>query len=169
METNDVLVDAYGRIRQIVHDVTDGLDAEALAFRPDPEANSIGWLIWHLTRVQDDHVSEIAGREQAWVAEGWAKRLGMEPDASNTGFSHTSDEVAAVQPGAENLRAYHDAVHERTLTYLETIDAEELERIIDYGWDPPVSVGVRLVSVIGDDLQHAGQAAYVRGLIERRA
>jgi hypothetical protein len=93
----------------------------------------------------------------------------MEPDASNTGFSHTTDEVAAVQPGAEDLRAYHDAVHGRTLTYLETIDAEELERIIDDGWDPPVSVGVRLVSVIGDDLQHAGQAAYVRGLIERRA
>ncbi len=167
METTDILVDAYGRIRQIVHRVTDGLDTEALEFRPDPDANSIGWLVWHLTRVQDDHISEIAGHEQAWIT--WAQRFAMQPDPTNTGYGHTTQDVAAVRTTAEDLRDYHDVVHDRTLAYLETIDADELERIIDRGWDPPVSVGVRLVSVIGDDLQHAGQAAYVRGLIERRA
>ena len=135
MDTRDILVDAYGRIREIVHDVTDGLDAEALAFRPDADANSIGWLIWHLTRVQDDHVSEIAGHDQAWIT--WAQRFTMEPDPTNTGYGHSTHDVAAVKTTAEDLRDYHDAVHDRTLTYLETIDAEELERIIDYGWDPP--------------------------------
>ena len=167
VETRDILVDAYGRIREIVHRVTEGLDTEELAFRPDPDANSIGWLLWHLTRVQDDHISEIAGRDQAWIT--WAQRFAMEPDPKNTGYGHTTQDVAAVNPTAEDLRAYHDAVYDRTLSYLETIDADELERIIDHGWDPPVSVGVRLVSVIGDDLQHAGQAAYVRGLYERLA
>ncbi len=167
METRDILVDAYGRIREIVHRVTEGLDTEELAFRPDPDANSIGWLLWHLTRVQDDHISEIAGREQAWIT--CAQRFAMEPDPENTGYGHTTQDVAAVNPTAEDLRAYHDAVYDRTLSYLETIDADELERIIDHGWDPPVSVGVRLVSVIGDDLQHAGQAAYVLGLYERLA
>lgn len=168
MQTSDILIDAYGRIRELVHEITESLDADALSHRPDPDANSIGWLIWHLTRVQDDHVSEIAGRDQAWVSDGWAERFGMEPDPSNTGYRHTSDEVAAVETDGQLLREYHDVVHARTVAYLETITADELERIIDYGWDPPVSVGVRLVSVIGDDLQHAGQAAYVRGLLERR-
>lgn len=167
MNTADILEDAYGRIKGLVHRITEGLDDEDLAYRPDADANSIGWLLWHLTRVQDDHVSEIAGIEQAWVADGWAERFGMEADPANTGYGHTSAQVGAVHPDADTLRGYHDAVHGRTVAYLETIDPEELDRIIDYSYDPPVSVGVRLVSVIGDDLQHAGQAGYVRGLLER--
>jgi uncharacterized damage-inducible protein DinB len=167
VETSDILIDAYGRIHELVHRITGDLGEDALAYRPDAGANSIGWLVWHLTRVQDDHVSEIAGREQAWVDEGWAERFGMDPDPNNTGYGHTSEQVAAVRPDGGLLRDYHDAVYAHTVEYLETIDAAELERIIDYGWDPPVSVGVRLVSVIGDDLQHAGQAAYVKGLLDR--
>jgi len=166
MNTSDILIDAYQRIQGLVHTITDGLDDRAIAYRPGSDANSIGWLIWHLTRVQDDHVSEIADRTQAWVDDGWAERFGMEPDPAETGYGHTSQQVAAVHPAADLLRTYHDAVHARTVEYLSGIDPEELDRIIDDQRDPPVSVGVRLVSVIGDDLQHAGQAAYVRGLLE---
>lgn len=167
MNTADMLTDAFGRIQGLVHRITDGLDEDELAYRPDGDANSIAWLLWHLTRVQDHHVSEIAGEKQAWVADGWSQRFGTEPDPSNTGYGHTSDQVAAVRSNAQTLREYHDAVHQRTIAYLATVDSEELDRIIDRSYDPPVSVGVRLVSVIGDDLQHAGQAAYVRGLRER--
>ena len=166
METRDVLIDAFGRIRGVVRRVCEGLDAETLAFRPDPDANSIAWLTWHLTRVQDDHVSEIAGVDQRWPM--WADRFGMDGDPSNTGYGHTSEEVGAVRPsGPELLLAYHDDVRAVTVDYLSGIDAAELDRIIDRSYDPPVSVGVRLVSVIGDNLQHAGQAAYVRGVAER--
>lgn len=170
MQTTDVLADAYGRIRHLVHQSVEGLDGEALAFRPEANANSIAWLLWHLTRVQDDHVSEIAGREQAWVSDGWAAEFGMPTDPSNTGYGHSSEEVARVRPeGPDGLLAYHDAVSDRTKEYLATIDADELDRIIDRSYDPPVSVGVRLVSVISDNLQHAGQARYVQGIVERRA
>lgn len=166
MDTAEILIDAFGRIKEIVHRVCDGLDADTLAFRPDPDANSIAWLVWHLTRVQDDHVSEIAGVDQRW--HEWAARFGMEPDPKNTGYGHTSAQVGSIRPpGPETLVEYHDAVHAMTREYLGRIDAAELDRIIDTRWDPPVSVGVRLVSVIGDDLQHAGQAAYVRGIAER--
>jgi hypothetical protein len=168
MDTGAVLTDAYGRIREVVHQATAGLDAADLAFRPEPDANSIAWLVWHLTRIQDDHVAEIAGREQAWIAGGWWERFGMAPDPANTGFGHTSEEVGAVRPdGPQVLLAYHDEVAAATVEYLATVDAEELDRIIDRSYDPPVSVGVRLVSVISDNLQHAGQARYLRGIVER--
>ena len=168
MDTADILLDAYGRIREIVHASAEGLDADDLAYRVDPDANSIAWLLWHLTRTQDDHVAEIAGRHQAWIADGWAERFGMEPDPNDTGFGHSSEQVAAVRPSDPALlTGYHDAVWKRTIEYLGTINPDELARIIDDSWDPPVSVGVRLVSVISDDLQHAGQAAYVRGVVER--
>lgn len=168
MESRDLLEDAYERIADLVRRIADGLEPDDLIYRPDPDANSIGWLLWHLTRVEDDHVSEIAGLEEAWVTDGWAERFGMEPDPANTGYGHTSTDVAAVRPAsAQLLIDYHDAVWARTRAYLETIDAGELDRLIDFSWDPPVSVGVRLVSVIGDCYQHAGQAAYLKGMLDR--
>jgi len=170
LQLGDVLSNAVGRIRDLVHRSVDGLERDELMFRPDSRANSIAWLIWHLTRVQDDHVSEIAGGEQAWIAEGWAEAFGMHLDPSNTGYGHTSEEVGALRPdGPQILVDYHDAVSDRTLAYLATVDAGELDRIIDRSYTPPVSVGVRLVSVISDSLQHVGQACYVRGMLDRRA
>ena len=146
----------------------DPIAAEQLLLRPDHGANTIAWLIWHLTRVEDNHVAEIADLPQRWVSGGWNGRFGTDPDEDNTGFAHTPAQVAAVVPDrVESLLDYHDAVHQATLEYLETVDGTELDRIIDRRWDPPVSVGVRLVSVINDAMQHAGQANYLRGLIER--
>jgi hypothetical protein len=161
----DLLADAFGRIRGIVHSVVDGLTPEQLAFRVDGRANSIGWLVWHLTRIQDDHVAEVAGVAQAWTGKGWAERFGLPFEPADTGYGHGPDDVAAVRTTAELLAGYHDAVYELTREYVETITDADLPRIVDRRWDPPVSLGVRLISVIGDDLQHAGQAAFVRGLL----
>ncbi len=168
MESRDLLVDAFGRIREVVHGAVHGLGLEELTFRPDPNANSIAWLIWHATRIQDDHVSGVAGVEQVWTGAGWAAQFAMPFDDAATGYGHRPDHVAAVRAAADLLIGYHDAVFEHTLRYLERVDASELDRIVDRSWDPPVTAGVRLVSVISDGLQHVGQAAYVRGLVERR-
>lgn len=166
---NDLLTDAFGRIRETVHDAVEGLGPDQLAYRPDDRANSIAWLVWHLTRVQDDHVSEAAGREQAWAADGWASRFGLPFGEGETGFGHSPEQVAAVRvESADLLTGYHDAVHDRTVAFLDGLDEKDLDRVVDERWDPPVTLAVRLVSVIGDDMQHVGQAAYVRGLVERR-
>jgi hypothetical protein len=168
MDTRDILIDAFGRVRGVVHAVVDGLDPAHLTYRPDADANSIAWLLWHLTRIEDSHVADLAGRDQDYVAGGWPDRFGLPADDWDTGYGHTSERVAAVAPpSADDLVAYYDVVHERTLAYLATVDAAELGRIVDTNWDPPVSAGVRIVSVIDDCLQHAGQAAYVRGIAER--
>jgi uncharacterized damage-inducible protein DinB len=169
MESKDLLSDAFSRIQGAVAASVDGLNVDDMAYRPDPDANSVAWLVWHLTRVQDDHICEIADWSQEWVEGGWNLRFGTDQDPSNTGYGHTSDQVAGVVPdSAEALIGYHQAVYRRTLSYLDSLDEAELERIIDHSYDPPVSVGVRLVSVINDNIQHAGQARYVHGLLERR-
>jgi uncharacterized damage-inducible protein DinB len=165
----DVLRDLFGRVETNVHGAVEGLDEAALTHRVGGGANSIAWLVWHLTRVQDDHVADVAGTEQVWTAQGWVTRFGLpfEPDA--TGYGQGSDEVAAVRTGAELLLDYYDAVHERTLEYLGGIGEADLDRIVDRRWDPPVTLGVRLVSVADDDIQHSGQAAFVRGVLEEGA
>jgi uncharacterized damage-inducible protein DinB len=169
MTSAEVLADAFSRVRHVVHQAVDGLPPESLAERIEPGANSIAWLVWHLARVQDDHVSEVAGTEQVWSSEGWAGRFGLPFPTSATGYGHGSQEVAAVRvDSAEVLTGYYDAVHEQTTRFVAGVTDGDLGRIVDESWDPPVSLGVRLVSVISDNLQHAGQAAFIRGILLRR-
>jgi Protein of unknown function (DUF664) len=169
MTSADLLVDAFGRIREVVHEVVDRLTPQQLAFRVDPKSNSIAWLVWHLTRIQDDHLADAAQVEQVWTSQGWVERFGLPFNPLATGYGHRADDVAAVQVASgELLVGYHDAVHQQTTRYVERLSDADLVRIVDRSWDPPVSLGVRLVSVIADDLQHAGQAAFVRGIVERR-
>ena len=165
MTTADLLDDAFGRIREVAHQAVDGLSPDQLSRRPAAEANSIAWLIWHLTRITDDHVAGAAGAEQAWTAKGWAARFGLPFDVADTGYGHDSSQVGAVRVASgELLTGYFDAVFEQTVRYVTGLTDTDLDRIVDDRWDPPVTLGVRLVSVLADDLQHAGQAAYVRGL-----
>ncbi|GAA2991942.1 mycothiol transferase [Streptomyces fulvorobeus] len=169
MNTAGVLADAFERIREAVHTAVDGLRPEDLNARLDEGANSISWLVWHLTRVQDDHVADAAGAEQVWLSQGWASRFGLPFADEATGYGHSSDQVAEVRvESAELLLDYYDAVHERSVAFVRGLDGRALERVVDENWSPPVTLGVRLVSVLTDDLQHAGQAAFVRGVLERR-
>jgi hypothetical protein len=169
MTGNDLLLDAFGRIGELVHGVVEGLGPDELTYRVDADSNTICWLVWHLTRIQDDHVADVAGTEQAWTAQGWARRFDLPFDDSDTGYGHDSADVAAVTvESGELLTGYYDDVHARTVRYVEGLSDEDYGRVVDTRWDPPVTLAVRLVSVIGDDLQHAGQAAFVRGLVERR-
>ncbi len=167
MHAKDILIDGFGRVREEVHSTVEGLGPDDLNARPGPGANSVAWLVWHLTRVQDDHVADAFGLDQVWLSQGWEKRLGLGLPRHDTGYGHTSAEVAEVRvDSGDLLTGYHDAVHEQTLGALRALAAKDLERVVDEGWDPPVTLGVRLVSVLSDDLQHVGQAAYVRGLLQ---
>jgi len=164
---NDVLSDCFNRVRETVAEVVGGLTEEQLAFRPDPEANSIAWLVWHLTRVQDDHIADVAGAEQVWTAGGWVERFRLPFDVASTGYGHTPDQVGQVRASGELLAAYQDAVSSATVDYVKTLEDGDFDRVVDERWDPPVTLGVRLVSVINDTTQHVGQASYVRGVLER--
>jgi hypothetical protein len=165
MQVGEVLSEAFGRLPGLVRRAVDGVSSDELRWAPADDANSIGWLVWHLTRIQDHHISDLLDADQVWVGHGWAVRFGLEPDAENTGYGHNAADVRAVRPeSAGALVEYYDAVAPRTMALLAGVTAEDLDRIVDRRWDPPVTLGVRLVSVLGDSLQHAGQAAYVRGL-----
>jgi uncharacterized damage-inducible protein DinB len=166
VHATDILVRAYDDIRDRVASTVEGLPDGLLATRPGDRANTIAWLVWHLTRVQDDHVAGVAGTGQVWTEDGWAERFGLPLDDDDTGYGHSPDDVAKVRASADLLTAYHDAVHAKTVGWLRGLSDADLDRVVDQSWDPPVTLGVRLYSVVGDDLQHVGQAAYARGLLE---
>ena len=166
MDLSALLLELYGRVPPLARAAVDGLTVPQFRERPADGANTIAWLVWHTARVQDHHVSELVGAEQQWVTGGWAARFGLEPDPDNTGYGHRAEDVAAVQPDRpESLLEYLDATHRRATELIGTLDETALDRIVDRRWDPPVTLGVRLVSVADDSLQHMGQAAYVRGML----
>jgi len=168
MDVAGLLDEVYSRIPDAAREAVSGLPKDRLTAVPKPGANTIAWLIWHVGRVQDHHVSELMGEKQLWAEnDAWSARFGLAPDPHNTGYGHSPEEVAAVRPddgGA--LLDYFDAVMQRTRAFLARVSAEDLDRIVDRRWNPPVTMGVRLVSVAEDNLQHIGQAAYLRGLLE---
>ncbi|MEU8162906.1 DinB family protein [Micromonospora parva] len=167
MNVSDLLTEAYDRLPDLVRAAVEGLSPEQLRHQPAPGANSIGWLVWHLTRVQDHHVAEILDADQIWASGDWAGRFGLAADPDNTGYGHSPAQVATVRPeSAQALIDYYGAVAGRTGDFLAGLAPADLDRVVDEAWDPPVTLGVRLVSVVEDDLQHVGQASYVRGLLE---
>jgi hypothetical protein len=174
------MTDGFSRVRDDVHALLSGdartgvgpergVTHDQLVFRIDGSSNTIAWLLWHLTRVQDDHIADVAHREQVWTSDGWASRFGLPFADSATGYGQSAREVGQVTPSAELLSGYFEAVHGRTLAYLGDLSDDDLDRVVDERWDPPVTLGVRLLSVIGDGLQHTAQAAYVLGVAQRAA
>jgi hypothetical protein len=175
MTSAELLTDAFGRIRESVAEVVAGLSDQQLQARLDPAANPICWLVWHLTRVQDDHVATAFGAQQVWSADGWAKKFGLPAETMEVGYGHSGKQVAEVSAaicGASSpgslLTEYQEAVHAQSISLVSAITDADLERVVDRNWDPPVTLGVRLVSVIDDAARHVGQAEFVRGILLRR-
>ncbi len=169
MEWQQLITDIFVRISQGLERVLDGLTVDDLNQRPGADCNSIGWLAWHLTRCQDRIIGEVMGEEQLWIKGGWYAKFGRAAEPSDTGFGHSSEDVAAFRsPDGKTLLAYHRAVFEQSNRYTKNkLSETDLKRKIESPTLTSVNtVHARLVGVINDNLQHVGQAAYLRGLLK---
>lgn len=167
MNVSEILIDGFERISEVVHSVLDGASPEELTYRPDSEANSVAWLAWHIARVQDAQLADLAGTEEVWITGGWAERFRLPFERRATGYGMSAEDVGRVPGDAGLLAGYFDAVHAASVAYLGGLGEADLDRVVDENWDPPVTLGVRLISILNDDAQHAGQASYVKGLARR--
>lgn len=166
----DILIDSFTRVKETSRRAAKGLSQSQLEARIDPNANTISWLLWHIGRVQDAQVADVAGFGQLWTSDGWMHRFALPFEPGETGYAQSAAEVAQVAgASAELLADYVTAVCDRTVAYVATLADDDFDRIVDTRWKPPVTLAARLVSVVSDDLQHAGQAAFIRGVVERTA
>lgn len=170
---HDLLLDFFGRIAEGVPRVLDGLTSDDLAWQPGTAANPIGWLLWHLCRVEDLQMADVASKlgsaaPQVWHAQGFDAKFGL-PYGDGVGYGHTAEQVAAFSLADPGLLAdYYAAVHATTKQILANLDDDAYASIVDTRWDPPVTAAVRLVSIVDDVTKHLGQAEYVKGLLQRR-
>ncbi len=170
MNINDLLVDGFGRIQHLLHLSLDGLTDGQLHHLPTSESNSIAWLAWHIGRGQDFEINtSIRGIDQVWIKDVWYAKFGKAADPLDHGTGNTSEQVAAFRSDTKTLLAYYDAVHEKTIEFVKSLSESDLDRELNEPqWDPLPTVGVRLVSIMDDGVQHAGQAAYIRGMVVNR-
>lgn len=168
MNSTEILLDSFGRLPRLVHAVVDDADDGLLTYRVDPGANTVAWLVWHLTRAMSAQLADAEGSEDVWTSQGWVDRFALPFGPQATGYGMSADEVAAVRADSGLLAGYFDAAHVAGVRYIGSLADADLDRVVDTRWDPPVTLGVRLVSVVDDCVQHAGQAAYVRGVYLRR-
>ena len=169
MEWQQLIMDIFERISQELEGVLDGLTVDEINQQPRPDCNSIGWLAWHLTRSHDRNMSELMGKEQLWISDGWHAKFNRPANPAETGVGHSSEEAAAFKaPDSNTLLEYHQAVLERIQDYVNnTLSETELKReSVSPTFGNVNPVRRRLAGVIWDGLQHVGQAAYVRGLLK---
>lgn len=170
MDWRELIVDGYDRLPDLMQEALTGLRAADLDWQPGRAANSLGWTAWHLTRVQDSQIAELVDREQLWVTDGWHRKFRRPPDPEDTGYGHTAAEVRAfASPGVRVQLGYLRAATERTKAYLASLAPSALDRELDEPGQPPrPTVAVRIVSVLADCHQHAGETSYIRGLLAAR-
>lgn len=166
MSAKAVLEQGFTLVNSLVHEAIEGLTPEQLAERLDADANPVGWLAWHMARVQDREISALVGATELWGSEGWDARFDL-AGTESTGEGHTSEEVARVPVGdPELLGAYADAAHARVM--------DVLAQLGDVGLEEPAAIASTLKNrelltlIMGALMQHGGQAAYVRGILIRR-
>ena len=165
MKWQQLLIELYGRLSGVLDKALDGLTLADLKWQPDPESNSMGWLTWHLTRSQDRTFAEISGEEQLWIKDRWHTKFNRPPEPTETGFKHTAEDVAGLEiPDAKTLLDYNHAVLEKAKRCLDTLSEADLDRKVDNPTYP--TIHARIVGNLNDNLQHAGQVAYLRGLLK---
>lgn len=169
MKWQQLLIDTYQRLSQEFENILDGLTLEDLHQRPAPDANTIGWLLWHTARSLDRTVGDVMLGEQLWIRDKWYEKFGRRPDPNETGWGHSFEEVGKFRvPDIKTLRDYQRAVIEVSIKYIKELTEEELDRQCPLSTHPGtmVSAGNRIIGNIGEHFQHVGQAAYIRGLLK---
>ncbi|CAN5165905.1 MAG: mycothiol transferase [Nocardioides sp.] len=165
MSPSDVLTEGFGRVLEGVDGLVHNLDPAHLTARVTPQTNTIAWLVWHIARVQDAQIAQVCEAEEIWTSQGYVDRFGLPFAPQASGYGQSADEVGQVDVPADLLLDYLQATHDATMDFLSGLSESDLDRVVDSRWDPPVTLGVRLVSILDDDVQHLGQASFLAGIL----
>ena len=164
MTLNEFLEDAFNVEHEYLMDALDDLKPDELMWRAGPEANPIGWILWHMTRVEDMWFQFFIRRQtEIWARDGWDEKFGL--PARDNGFDHTPEQVAAFPAyNLSEMLQYGEFVRAATLSYLKTVTPEQMDEV-PRDARPEMSVGRIFRQVIGEIYQHQGHIAYLKGLM----
>lgn len=168
MNQKQLLIAGFERISGTLERTLNGLSVKDLNYQPKPDSNSMGWLVWHLTRWQDFQASQPLKKEQVWIEKKWYEKYGRPADPADTGMGHKEADLAKYRsPDAATLIGYNKEVLVRLKEYINSLTASDLDKVVEgTPFNPPPTVGMNLIGLWSDGMQHTGQVGYVRGYIQ---
>lgn len=166
MRAIEILKDAAGRPAEAVERLRGQITPHNLNAHIGEQDNSVAWLLWHIGREIDAQTAALSGQSEVWASGGFAQRTGLGKAGAEIGYGQTPEQArAVVVPDAAPLLEYVASASSALIAYLRTLTDEDLDYVVDSSWDPPVTRGARIVSIIDDAAQHVGQAAYALGAL----
>jgi hypothetical protein len=139
------------------------LTPQNLKWKPAPQANPIGFLLWHYMRTEDNLVTGLQGKPAIWETEKWYEKMGLDAKAQGTGFKEPDVDKIAVLPLAD-LVAYAERVSRNTQEYLKTLDDVKLDFAPDPA-RPRRTIGALLRNfLLAHGWWHLGEIKYIKGL-----
>ena len=165
MDTGKFTLGILTSLQETLTRALDGLTTEELAYQPDKESNSIGFILWHQIRAEDMMViATLAGKQEEWETGKWATRMGFDDDFKDNGWGYTADQISSFAvPKLEELVSYGKAVRSETVKYISGLTPEDFDEVKTamFG-DMPVS---NLLTMLINELAlHIGHITYIRGL-----
>ncbi|HJN88462.1 MAG: DinB family protein [Dehalococcoidia bacterium] len=168
MTLNEFIEESLGKEHEFLMEAIQDLTPEELAWQAGPEANPIGWILWHMIRVEDMWMQFfIQERPEIWERDGWHLKFGL--PTRDVGFGHTPEQVAQFPLlDLPDLNEYGEAVRGGTLEYLGSLGPEDYGRV-PRERRPEMSVGAVFRQVVGELFQHQGHISYLKGLLRSGA
>lgn len=168
MNAITILHNAATRPAEAAQGLRSSLSSEVLNAHLGGHDNSVAWLLWHTGREIDIQTADLAGTSEVWSRDGYAERTGIGAPGDGVGLGHTPGDAREIcSDHGDALVDYVAAATDALLAYISTLTDADLDEVIDENWDPPVTRGVRLISIIDDAAQHVGQAAYAVGALSQ--
>jgi len=162
MDLKQFIIQSLGENTEYVMRAVKDLTTVELAYRPAPHSNSIAFLCWHVTRVEDLWISRLTGRKHLYETAGWYQKFGTA--AEDFGFGYGVAELDAYKaPPMEVVMGYAMAVRQQTVDYIKGLDLDTLDEVKDFG-HRQASIGWALAHLVDEVGEHSGQIGYLRGI-----
>ncbi|WP_163654843.1 DinB family protein [Listeria sp. PSOL-1] len=166
MKFTQLSIDTLARAKERFEESLNQMSVAESNTMPAPLIKSVTWLIWHTARELDYQISDLNKSQPLWLSQGWKEKFGLDLPDDTEDWHHTPQEAAKVIVSDKAiLLDYLNASIDFTTSFLNTLEEESLDEIIDANWDPVVTRATRIVSIIDDAVMHSGQAVYTRRLV----
>lgn len=161
----ETLRSAFNEYLSQLKRAVDGITVSEAYSQPSPNSNHIGWLVWHMARVEDRWINRILlGVTEEWNSGGWDTRFGLDPESNGAGQS-LEEVLAMPQIPVSELLEYYEAVRARSIAYLDTVKDADLEREYEHPRFGVITGSWIVGHIIVEESQHTGQVALIRGMI----
>lgn len=104
------------------------LNRDEYAIMPTNKDETIAWVLWHITRIEDLTVNMLVAQKEQIFDEQWKERLSV--SITDTGNALSDDEIMDLSKSIniDELLCYRNEVAKNTIEVVKDLKAEDMKR-----------------------------------------